>query len=109
MNLRRSALRLEVITSNQASQGMQNSLKRSAKIAGIALIICTVIGLFEAAQVYIMGARGGRPLSWQRSMGATMPSWFVLAALVPFVIAVARRYPLEALKKPWALCAHLIA
>jgi two-component system, LytTR family, sensor kinase len=88
---------------------MQNSLKRSAKAAGIALIVCTVIGLFEATQVFFMGARGGRPISWGRAMGATMPSWFVLAALVPFVIAIARRFPLETLRKPNAIIAHLIA
>ena len=109
MNLRGSHLRLEVITSNQASQRMQNSLKRSARVGGIALGVCTVIGLVEATQVYFMSARAGSPMSWTRSMGATMPSWFVLAALVPFVIAVARRYPLESLKRPSALAAHLAA
>jgi two-component system, LytTR family, sensor kinase len=88
---------------------MQNSLKRSAKIAGIALIVCTIIGLFEATQVYFSSARGTRPLSWGRSMSATMPSWFVLAALVPFVIAIARRFTLETLRKPNAIVAHLIA
>jgi two-component system, LytTR family, sensor kinase len=109
MNLRPSHLRLESITSNQASQRMQNSLKRSAKIAGIALAVCTVIGLIEASQLFFMSARAGRPMSWGRSAGATMPSWFVMAALVPFVIAVARRFPLESLRRPTALLAHVLA
>jgi sensor histidine kinase YesM len=88
---------------------MQNSLRRSIRIVGIALAVCTVIGLLEAAQVYFMSARIGRPLSWGRSVGATMPSWFVLAALVPFVVAVARRFPIESLRKPHALAAHFSA
>ncbi len=85
---------------------MQNSLKRSLRIVGIALVICTVVGLLEATQVYFMSARLGRPLTWARSLGTTMPSWFVLAALVPFVVAVARRFPLESLRRPLPLLAH---
>ena len=109
MNLRRPAVRLEVITSNQASRSMHNSIKRSVRIVGIALVVCTVIGLLEATQVYFMSARAGRPLSWTRSVGATMPSWFVLAALVPFVVAIARRFPLDTLRRPSTVIAHLIA
>ena len=88
---------------------MQNSIKPTARIVGIALLVCTVIGLIEASQVYFMSARAGRPLSWSRSVSGTMPSWFVLAALVPFVIAVARRFPLEALRRPTAIAAHVFA
>ena len=109
MNLRSSAVRLEVITPDQASRGMHNYIKRSARIVGIAVVICTVIGLLEATQVYFMSARAGRPLSWSRSVGATMPSWFVLAALVPFVVAVARRFPLETLRRPSTVVAHVVA
>ena len=109
MNLRAVPRRLEIIPSNQAEQGMGNSIKRIAKTAGLALVICTVIGLLEASQVYFMSAQAGRPLSWARSAGATMPSWFVLAALVPFVIAVARRFPLESLRRPSTIAVHLLA
>ncbi len=109
MNLRSAAIRLEVVTPNQASRRMHNSLKRSARIVGIAVVICSVIGLLEATQVYFMSARAGRPLSWTRSVGATMPSWFVLAAMVPFVVAVARRFPLETLRRPSTVIAHVLA
>ena len=109
MNLRSNGLRLEVITSNQASRRMHNSMKRTARVVGVALVVCTVIGLVEASQVYFMSGRAGSPLSWRRSVGATMPSWFVLAALVPFVIAVARRFPLESLRRLSALAAHFAA
>jgi two-component system LytT family sensor kinase len=107
MNLGQSAVKLEVITSNQATRRMHMSIKRTARIVGIALVVCTALGLMEASQAYFMSAASGRPLTWSRSVGATMPSWFVLAALVPFVIAVARHFPLEALRRPSALAAHL--
>lgn len=109
MNLGRPPLRLEKHTSNQASRRMQNSIMRTARVVGIALVVCTVIGLLEASQVYFLSARAGGPLPWSRSAGATMPSWFVLAALVPFVIAMARRFPLETLRRPSSLAAHITA
>jgi two-component system LytT family sensor kinase len=107
MNLVRSTLRLEVSTSHQASRSMHNSIMRTARVIGIALVVCTFIGLLEASQVYFMSAQAGRPLSWRRSAAVTMPSWFVLAALVPFVVAVARRFPLETLRRPTTVLAHI--
>ena len=102
-------LRLETSTPHKASQRMENSLKRWARMIGIALIVCTVIGLVEATQVYVVSARVGRPITWSRSLTTTMPSWFVLAALVPLVVAMARRYPLEMLRRPRTLIMHLCA
>jgi sensor histidine kinase YesM len=86
---------------------MQNSLRKTARIVGVALVVCTLIGLLEASQVYFMSARAGRPISFGRSAATTMPSWFVLAALVPFVIAIARRFPLDTLRRPSTVLAHL--
>src|SRR5688572_22691698 len=100
MNFQPYAVKLEVISSNSTSQRMHMAIKRTARIVGVALVIATIVGLVEATQVYFMTARLGTPLSWTRSMSATMPSWFVLAALVPVVIAVAQRFPLESLKRP---------
>jgi sensor histidine kinase YesM len=88
---------------------MHNSIKRTARVVGVALVVCTIIGLIEASQVYFMSAQAGRPLSWTRSVAVTMPSWFVLAALVPFVVAVARRFPLETLTRPTTVLAHVLA
>jgi sensor histidine kinase YesM len=79
------------------------------RIVGIALVVCTAIGLLEASQVYYMNAQAGRPLAFSRAAAYTMPSWFVLAALVPFVIAIARRFPLETLHRPTTLLAHALA
>jgi two-component system LytT family sensor kinase len=85
---------------------MHMAIKRTARIVGTALVVSTILGLMEASQAYFLSARAGRPLSWSRSMSATMPSWFVMAALVPFVIAIARRFPLESLRRPSAIAAH---
>src|SRR5687768_7205519 len=109
MNSRAVRLRLEVATSNQATHRMGTSLRKKAKLVGIVLAVCMAIGLLEASQVYFMSARWGRPLSWTRSAGTTMPSWFVLAALVPFVIAVAKRFPIETLRRPHAIAIHFAA
>lgn len=106
MNLGRSAVKLEVITSHQATSKMHMSIKRTGRVIGVALVVCTALGLMEASQAYFMSPAAGRPLTWSRSVTATMPSWFVMAALVPFVIAIARRFPLESLRRPAALAAH---
>lgn len=38
-----------------------------------------------------------------------MPSWYVLAALIPFVILVARKFPVDSLKSPKSIAVHLLA
>jgi two-component system, LytTR family, sensor kinase len=55
----------------------------------------TTVGLLEAAQVYTGAAAMGRPVPWLRALGATMPGWYVLLALVPAIIWMCRRFPLE--------------
>jgi two-component system, LytTR family, sensor kinase len=55
----------------------------------------TLVGLLEAAQVYTGTAAMGRPVPWGRAMSSTMPSWYVLVALVPGILWLCRRFPLE--------------
>jgi two-component system, LytTR family, sensor kinase len=62
---------------------------------GLALLAALAVGLLEALQLYIGTHVHGRPLTWTRSMSSTIPSWIVLALLVPAVIALARRFPLD--------------
>ncbi|HUP89207.1 MAG TPA: histidine kinase [Longimicrobiales bacterium] len=70
--------------------------------------IATLLGLIEATQVHLATSKAN-PLSWSRSFTTTMPSWFVLAALVPFVILVARKYSLDRIREPQALIVHAFA
>lgn len=53
------------------------------------------MGLAEAVQGYLGAAGMGRPMSFTRAMSSTMPSWFVLAALLPFVLILSRRFPAD--------------
>ncbi len=52
------------------------------KSALVVLVVPTLIGLAEGAQVYVgLGARGRPGIPWSRALTSTMPSWYVLALL----------------------------
>lgn len=61
----------------------------------VLLGVATLVGLLEGAQVYTGAAAMGRPVPWARALGSTMPSWYVLLALLPAVLWVCRRFPFE--------------
>jgi signal transduction histidine kinase len=88
---------------------MTPATKRTLRYAVIATVSATLIGLLEATQLYFGRAGAGRPLEWSRSLSATMPSWFVLAALIPLVVMVAKRFPLETLKTRRGIAIHFLA
>lgn len=88
---------------------MKSTTYRALRYSGIALVAATLIGLGEAAQVHFGTITAERPIAWGRSMAATMPSWYVVAALIPFVLFIARRYPLETLKTPRSIAVHMLA
>jgi sensor histidine kinase YesM len=69
----------------------------------------TLIGVLEGAQVYAGYAASGRLIAWSRAFGSTMPSWYALAALLPGIIWMAGRFPLEPGRWRWALPLHLVA
>src|SRR5215510_15430406 len=55
----------------------------------------TAFALFFASQAYLLQARYGRPLGWQKVLVIWLfcgYSWF---ALTPFVLWLANRFPLE--------------
>jgi sensor histidine kinase YesM len=69
----------------------------------------TLIGLIEGAQLYAGLAAMERPISWARALRSTMPSWYVLLALVPSIVWLSRRFPLEPVRWRWTLPLHLLA
>ena len=73
----------------------------------LALLAATVIGLLEGTQVRLGSVQMGRPLSWGRSFTATMPSWYVLVALIPWIVFIAKRYPLDTLKSTRSILVHI--
>ena len=88
---------------------MKQGTRRILRYTLLSVIIATMLGLIEATQVHLATSKAANPLSWSRSFTTTMPSWFVLAALVPFVIMVARRFPLDRILEPRAVIAHALA
>ncbi|CAN5817847.1 hypothetical protein BH23GEM9_BH23GEM9_15540 [soil metagenome] len=73
------------------------------------LAAATLIGLLEGAQVYTGASAMGRPVPWARAIGSTMPSWFVLLALLPGIIWICRWFPLEPGRFLRSLSAHALA
>jgi sensor histidine kinase YesM len=74
------------------------------------LATATLIGLLESAQFYTGSNAAGvqPPVTWPHALGSTMPSWYVLAALLPVIIWSARRFPLEPRRWRRSLWAHLV-
>jgi two-component system, LytTR family, sensor kinase len=73
------------------------------------LVAATLIGLLEGAQVYTGAGALGRPVPWARALGSTMPSWYVLLALLPGILWLSRRFPFEPGRIARALGVHACA
>jgi two-component system LytT family sensor kinase len=84
---------------------------RSGRLAiyGIILFCAIVIGLIETTQSYLRAELQSRAFSWRIGLVDALPSWIVLAALVPFVVAVARRARLDRPRPLAAIAMHLVA
>src|SRR5688572_18666753 len=74
------------------------------------LATATLIGLLESAQFYTGSNAAGvsPPVTWPHALGSTMPSWYILAALVPLIIWFSRRFPLETGRWRRSVWAHLV-
>jgi len=59
------------------------------------LAACTLIGLVEGTQAHLGYQGAGKPFEWGRAFASTMPSWYVLALLVPGILWLAARFPFE--------------
>src|SRR5919108_829535 len=71
------------------------------------LATATLIGLLESAQFYTGSNAAEVPVTWRHALGSTMPSWYVLAALLPLILRVARRFRLEPGRWRRSLLVHL--
>lgn len=86
---------------------MKRETYKTLRLIGIAIALATVIGLIEGTQVRLGSVNAGRPLSWGRSFTSTMPSWYVLAILTPWIIFIAKRYPYETMHRARSILVHL--
>jgi two-component system, LytTR family, sensor kinase len=59
------------------------------------LAATTLVGLLEGAQVYTGMTALGQAVPWTRALSSTLPSWYVLLALLPAIFWLSRRFPLE--------------
>jgi hypothetical protein len=82
---------------------------RPWKVGLILFVLATVVGLVEGTQVFLGASAQGEPMSYARALGATMPSWYVLALLLPPTVWVARRFRLDDGGWRSALPVHLFA
>jgi two-component system, LytTR family, sensor kinase len=82
---------------------------RSWKFWLIVVAAATCIGVIEGAQVYAGASSFGRPIPWSLALGSTMPSWYVMAALLPGVLWVSHRFPLEPGRWRRSLLVHVPA
>ncbi len=90
---------------------MSNEAPRSRRLAvyGLLVACATVIGLIETTQNYMRAELQSRAFSWSIGLVDALPAWIVLAALVPVVVAVARRIRLDRPRPGIAVAAHMMA
>jgi len=69
----------------------------------------TLIGLLEGAQVYAGRAALLDPLPWWEALASTMPSWYLMVAVLPGILFVATKFPLDSGRWPLSLVVHLVA
>src|SRR5690606_41895335 len=73
------------------------------------LAAATLVGLLEAAQMYAGVAAMGGYVSWREALRSTLPSWYVLLALIPGILWLSKRFPFEPRRWHVALPVHLLA
>jgi sensor histidine kinase YesM len=91
---------------------------RNWKFWAILLVASTLVGVMEAAQVYVTEQAkavaaftepGTMPPTWFEAFAATMPSWYVLAALIPGAVYLSRKFGFASRKWRLALAVHIPA
>ncbi len=69
----------------------------------------TLLGLFEASQLYLTHSSRGEDVSLARSLGMGMSLWYAWGILAVFVFKFARRFPIEQRNWPRRILLHLFA
>jgi two-component system, LytTR family, sensor kinase len=77
-------------------------------IAGVTAGLTLFCAAVEASQNYLGSINFGKPVPWTESVRRTLPSWVILALIVPAVLSLARRFPVERGRLPRAVPLHLL-
>jgi sensor histidine kinase YesM len=93
------------------SVAREASAWRSPRTWLILVAVCTCVGLLEGTQAWLGSVGSGRfpELTWWEGIASTLPSWYVLGALIPLIFAIARRFPLDDGRWKRSLPVHLCA
>ena len=78
-------------------------------IYGLPVLCATLFGLIETTQNYLRAEFQSRAFSWRIGLVDALPSWIVLASLVPAVMAVSKRARLDRPRPGAAVIVHLCA
>jgi two-component system, LytTR family, sensor kinase len=71
--------------------------------------VWTLFGVFLASQSTLAFSRRDRPFSWPRILLVEMAFAYIWAALTPWVLWLARRFPIERGRLPRSLTVHVLA
>jgi signal transduction histidine kinase len=80
-------------------------LRAAALFLGVPLLL----GLLEAAQLYVRNGMDARPIPVSQALLLTLPRWLLLGALAPAVAALAVRVPIGHGRRLRAIAIHLAA
>jgi two-component system, LytTR family, sensor kinase len=76
---------------------------------GLGFCVFTLLGLFDATNMYLRYAYEGKHVSWAQTLGMGLTFWYQWAILSLFVFELARRFPIELKVWPRNLALHLVA
>jgi two-component system, LytTR family, sensor kinase len=63
----------------------------------VAVCVCLALGGISALEARHVSVTHGFPLAWTTVLASTTPRWILLAAVLPFILRLATRFPLA----PW--------
>jgi two-component system, LytTR family, sensor kinase len=72
----------------------REEIARALRRIAIGLVAASVIAILFAAQNYTFAGIEGQARNWWRSLQIQLIVWYSWAALVPFIVALAARWPL---------------
>jgi hypothetical protein len=61
----------------------------------LVLAIATLLGLLFAAQLYVIYTQSKREIRWPSIFASALPFWYLWALLVPAIVGLARRVPID--------------
>jgi sensor histidine kinase YesM len=82
--------------------------RRPVRYAAL-LALALIAGALETAQAYLRAQLQERPFSWNVALLDSLPSWLVLAMLVPAVVAFTRKVRFDRARAARALLMHVAA